>query len=85
MSQCCARNRSRCVSRLVYMLVTVPAPQTWDTSNLPFSLMTAIDPPVCPAGAAKVQTPRTGAPTRICAELRLLSSSTVAFLLKDSR
>lgn len=72
-------------SNLVQTVVMVPSTSTWCTSNFPFSLMIAIDPPLCPDGAAKAHTPRTAASTRIWAELLLLSSRTVAFLLMDSR
>ena len=60
-------------------------PQTTVTSNRPFSLMIAIAPPVCPSEATSADAPTTAAPTRIFAELLLLSRRTLAFLLKDSR
>lgn len=47
--------------------------------------MIAIDPPLCPGGAENVDTPSTAAPTLICAELLLLSSKTLAFLLSEFR
>ena len=76
-----------CINVCYYLeyIALVAPPQTWDTSNRPFSLIIAIAPPGWPSGAATVHAPRTAAPTRICAELLLLSSRTLAFLLNDSR